>query len=154
MLRLAGFAFALILSLLSAPSAFAQDPADAAAYKGYTLSMDKLNRFLAAVTAATKAAEADPAFQEEIDAMMEEPDDTIAEKRAQYSGHPKIFAFFQQQGLTMDDVVIGPTAAAYAMAVAANPNPGPLMEFVTPAQVAFARQNQAALQQFFMVLPR
>jgi hypothetical protein len=117
--------------------------------RAYPLSLDKLARFKLATDAAIKAAESDPAMAAEQEAMEAEPDKTVAERRAVFVKHPKAFAFYRQQGLTIDDVVVGTLAAANAMVAAGAPDPRPFAEFVSPAQLAFAKANMAALQKIF-----
>jgi hypothetical protein len=151
MLRIASFAslaVSVFLAFAPIPAAAAADP-DAAVLRAYPLSLDKLARFKLATDAATKAVENDPAMAAEQEAMEAEPDKTLAEKRAMFVKHPKAFAFYRQQGLTIDDVVVGTLAAANAMIAAAAPNPQPFAEYVSPAQLAFAKANMAALQKIF-----
>ena len=152
-MRFAGFlAVAFMLSLFAASPGHAAANPDAAVMKAYTLSMDKLNRFAAAVTEAEKAIEADPELQAEREAMDMEPSGTLADNRARYIKHPKLFAFFQRQGLSMDDVVVAPAAAGNALAAISQPDQAAYADFVSPANLQFARQNQAALHQFFMTI--
>jgi hypothetical protein len=154
--RVAGLVFvALFLSLLSAPSGHAAGDPDEAAMRAYTLSMDKLNRFAAGVQAFEKAAETDDTLEAEREAMEELPSDSFAEKRAQYMKHPRIFGFFQQQGLSLDDIVVGLNAAGMALAAVSQPGAdAALGHVVSPAQLQFARQNQAALAAFFEMIGR
>ena len=103
------FIVALFLSFLPASGHAAANP-DQATIRAYTLSMDKLNRFATAVEAFEKAAETDDTLPAEREAV-EDAGDTLAEKRATYAQHPKVMAFFQAQGLSVDDIVVGLQAA-------------------------------------------
>ena len=138
-LTLAGFA-----SL--APVAAQAASADDAATKAYTLNLDKLTRAAAAYQELERAVAMDPALPQEFEAYGQEDDFTFADKRAAFAKHPKIWAFFARKGLTPDDVIVGFKAAANAYVASVSPTPQIFAELVSPAQLAFAKQNQAALQ--------
>ena len=142
-LRLLVLLFGLVAVPL-APAAAAD--ADEIAVRNYVLSLDKVNRYIAATEALAKAVESDPALAAEQEAAEQEPGDTIAELRATVVRHPKLLAFFRQQGLSVDDAILLPFAIVNAMIVAET---GIAIAEVNPAHVAFVKQNKALLEQAF-----
>jgi hypothetical protein len=147
--------FAAFLALAVTPVCAVAATADDITIRNYMPSMDKLNRFLAGTKAMYAAIKADPALRAEAEASENETaTDTLAQKRAHYAKHPKLFAFYQRQGLTPDDVILGMMAATNAYAAAAMPNSAAVAQLVSPAQIAWAKANQAALKNVFGELQR
>jgi hypothetical protein len=143
------FALAAFLAFAPVPVVAAAAGPDVAAYRNYTLSIDKLNRYWAATEAMYKAMASDPAMQAEAEAAENEDSDTLAQKRALFARHPKMSGFYTRQGLSIDDAIIAPIAAANAFAAVSTGNEAAFAQFVSPAQMAFAKANQPALKKLF-----
>ena len=138
---------ALLVGLLPATfTAAAAADADDLAIRNYVLTVDKVTRYAAANAAYMKALESDPSLAAEQEAAEQEPGDTIADLRAIMLRHPKLLAFFRQQGLTPDDTILLPLAIVNAAIVAET---GTALVDVNPAHVAFVKQNKALIEKAF-----
>ena len=141
-------AAAILIALAPLPSVAQSgfSPADNAVFKAYVLDAGKVNRFIAGVSALTMAKQTDAAIAEEYERMDSEDGTSLAQLRAKLSRHPSIYAFFQRQNLTTDDVVLIPLVLTFAgVAVAA---PGQMADAVSGAQVNFYRSNGPLMQRF------
>jgi hypothetical protein len=116
---------------------------DKAVMRGYVLTADKLNAFIDSIGALAAARKGDDSLAREVDAADSEPAGTLADLRAQVSGHPKVYEFFQRHGLTVDDTVLIPLVAGYASAGTEGNDPVFFSDRVSPAQVNFMRDNSA-----------
>jgi hypothetical protein len=139
-------AIAVFVAFAPLPSAAQSgfSAADNAVFKAYVLDAGKVTRFIAGLNALAMAKQMDDAIAEEYERMDSEDGTSLAQLRAKLTRHPRIFAFFQRQNLTLDDTVLVPlvmTFAGVAMAV-----PGQMAEAVSPAQVNFVRSNAALVQ--------
>lgn len=143
--------FALAAMVALAPvTAFAQgfSAADSAAMKAYVLDAGKMNRFVTALTSLAAAKKSNAALAAEFEMMEEEEGDTLTAMKAKITRHPRIFAYFQNQGLTVDDAVLLPlTAVSAGAAVAVNGDAG-FATVVSPAQMNFVRGNAALMERF------
>ena len=138
--------FALLIAF--APAAQAQDfsAADKAALKTYVLTAAKVNGFIAGSTALAAAVKMSDALAADTADMENQPSDTLGQLRANVSGHPRVFAYYQRQGLSVDDAVLLPLVLFSAGAAAEFP--GQLADVVSPAQVAFVKANAALMERF------
>ena len=136
------------LSAFAVASAAADDAAGDRMLKSYVLSMDKVAKYDAASKAITAAMKSDPGIRAEAEKMGDEPQDTLAELEAKFTRHPRLFAFYQKQGLSKDDAVIIPMAVIGACALAQASPADTGDDTTSPAQVAFCRKNLVALKKF------
>jgi hypothetical protein len=105
-----------------------------------------VNRFIAGISALTMATQSDDAIAEEYERMDGEDGTSLAQLRAKLARYPRIFAFFQRQMLTADDVILIPLVLTFAgVAMAA---PGQMADAVSPAQLNFVRSNAALVERF------
>ena len=132
---------AVLLSVSAAAPSYAAD-AQELAIKSYTLTADKVARYFAGAQALTEALKADPALKAEEEAASNEPDDTLAQMRATIAKHPKLYAYFQRQGLSVDDSILLPLALLGAVFAVESGMPDAFADTVSPAQMNFVRQNK------------
>ncbi|MBV9990191.1 MAG: hypothetical protein JOZ72_02775 [Alphaproteobacteria bacterium] len=130
-------------SLAFASPAFAKNdlsPADLAALKSYSLSMDKVTAMQAAMDDAHKM----PGMDKQMHGA--EDSKSIAEMEARMSAMPGAMALFKKHGLTAHDVVVMPFALMDAGMCVLYPSAAPkLADRVSPAQIAFYKQHKAEL---------
>ena len=144
---LAGVAACAVLIAASAQAAKNDDPAGAKALHDYTLSMDKVKRYGAAMEAWQAAGGADPALKAEGEKMNGEPDATLADVAAKFDRHPRVYAFFAKQGLSKLDAAAMPIALMDAITVVQMPQIGPKMaDRVSETQIAFCKAHMAELK--------
>jgi hypothetical protein len=137
-------AVAAVVLSLSGP-AFAKgadlSPADLAALKSYTLSMDKVKGMQAAMDEAKKSGAA---------AHMKSVGDdskSLAEMEAKMNALSGPMAIFRKHGLSAHDVVVMPFALMDAgMAVSYPSAAAKLSDRISPAQIAFFKQHQTELK--------
>jgi hypothetical protein len=139
---------AVFLSLTAAAPAVAAS-ADELAIKNYTLTLDKVTRYLAANEAFEQAKKTDPSLVAEEEAADNEPSDTHAEIRAIAAKHPRLYSFFQRQGLSVDDIILLPQALIAAYGAIKSGQPELFADMTRPAQINFVRQNEAAISKFY-----
>jgi len=140
---------AVVAFIAVAPIASAQQdfPAgEKAAMRAYVLTPQKVNGYIAATNALAAAAKSDASLAREIETKENEPGDTLAEMRAMWTSRPRLFAFYQRQGLSTDDVVILPVVFITAGAVVELKDSTQAGDTVSPAQVAFVRANPGLSQ--------
>ena len=140
------FAIAMVVAFAPLPSSAQSgfSAADSAVFKAYVLDAGKVTRFIAGLTALAMAKQMDDAIAEEYEQMQSEDGDTLAQVRAKLTRHPRIFAFFQRQNLSLDDTAIIPMVMTFAGVAAAIP--GQMADVVSPAQLTFVRLNPALAQ--------
>jgi hypothetical protein len=142
---------AVFLSAAATAPAYAAD-AQELAIKNYTLTADKVARYFAGAQALTAAMKSDPALKAEEEAASNEPDDTLAQMRATVAKHPKLYAFFQRQGLSVDDSILLPLALFGAAFAAESDMPEAFADTVSQAQINFVRQNKDLVAKGMQVL--
>lgn len=120
-------------------------PEDKVIIRDYVLSADKFEAFIDGLMMLAAAKNSDVALARELDEIDREPADTIADLRAQVTGHPRVFEFYQDQGLTADDTVLIPLVAGYAAASTEPDDPVWYADRISPAQVNFMRENAALM---------
>jgi hypothetical protein len=116
-------------------------PAEKSAMRAYNLTTQKVEAYIAATNALAAASKSDPSVAQELEAIENEPNDTLAQLRTAITRHPKIFAPFQRQGLSVDDAIMIPLVITFASAAAVSNNAGPFAELINPAQVAVLKAN-------------
>ncbi|HEY4944149.1 MAG TPA: hypothetical protein VII56_22165 [Rhizomicrobium sp.] len=139
----------LALALLVAAPAAAK-PDNDPGYKimhDYVLTLPKVKAYEAAYAALTTAARADPSLKAEVEAASAENDQTVAATIDKMTKHPRIYAFFQKQGLSKAEATLLPlilmdacTAAQYPTMVAQ------LADRMTQAQADFCKANMATIK--------
>lgn len=130
--------------LCESPAAVAQ-ASDDALMKAYVLTLVKVNGYLTATQTLADARKEDRALVTDITAMKDADSETVAEVRAALKARPRILAFFQKAGLSVDDVVLIPRVLAAAGVAAEFPAASGA---ATAAQIAFVKQNRAVLDRF------
>lgn len=116
-------------------------PADLAALKTYSLSMDKVNAMQAAMDEARKANMAEKLQGTGDNAK------SLAEMEANVKATSGAMAIFSKHGLSAHDVVVMPFALMDASMCVLYPSAAPkLADRVSPAQIAFYKQHQAELK--------
>jgi hypothetical protein len=142
-----GCAAALVFVAAQAQAAGHMSAADNKTLHDYVLTMPKVKAYETATENLTTAAKADAALKAEGDKASEEPDKTFADIKAKFAHHPRLYAFYAKQGLSVDDAVLIPLTLMSACTVAQYPQIAAKMaDSVSPGQVAFCKQNMAALK--------
>jgi hypothetical protein len=140
--------FAAVLTLLAAPAlaAHAPDP-DAHLMHDYALSMPKAKAYDAAYLALVTAAKSDKGLQADVAAASSERAPTIADTIAKMDRHPRVYAFFQKQGLSKNEAALLPLILMNACAAVQYPAVLKSMgDMISQPQVDFCRANMAALK--------
>jgi hypothetical protein len=114
----------------------------------YVLTMAKVKAYETATENAMAAGKSDPSLKAEGDKMSGEPDKTLVDVKAKFAHRPHINAFYAKEGLSMNDAVLVPLTLMSACSVVQYPQIAEKMaDSVSPAQIAFCKQNMAALKQ-------
>jgi hypothetical protein len=113
----------------------------------YVLTLPKVKAYETAYGALTTAAKADAALKAEVAAASGENDQTVAATIDKMTRHPRLYAFFQKQGLSKMEATLLPlilmdacTAAQYPTMVAQ------LADRMTQAQADFCKANMATIK--------
>jgi hypothetical protein len=123
-------------------------PAEKAQLKNYVLDTGKVTRYITALNALAMAKRSDPQIAREYDQMENEAaTNRLADMRSAYGRHPRIFAFFQRQNLTVDDAVVLPLAVVMAGFATTMPG-GQMADTISPAQLDFVRANGPLMERF------
>jgi hypothetical protein len=120
-------------------------PEDKAIIRDYVLTVDKFEGFIDGLITLAAAKNSDVALALELDEIDREPAETLADLRAQVTGHPRVFEFYQDQGLTADDTVLIPLVAGYAAAATEPDDPVWYADRISSAQVNFMRENSTLM---------
>ena len=138
---------AVLLMSGSTGAAELKDPAGDKAMREYVLTLPKVKAFEAAGEALEAATEKDQSLKDEGEKMDNEPDKTFADLKAKIVHHPRFYAFFSKEGLSQDDAVLIPLTLITACSVAQYPQIAEkLSDRVSPSQIAFCKENKAALE--------
>ena len=135
--------------LFTTPALAAHSPPDPGAHimKDYVLTMPKLKAYETAYEALVTAAKTDPSLKADIDAASSEHDPTIADTIAKMDHHPRVYAFFQKQGLSKPEAALIPLIVMDACMAVQYPQVLQTMgDMVAPAQVAFCKANAAGIK--------
>src|SRR5258707_11347119 len=103
-----GFVTAAFLFMTPALAAHAPPDPNAHVMKDYVMTMPKLKAYETAYEALVVAAKADPSLKADVDAASSENDPTIADTIAKMDHHPRVYAFFQRQGLSKTEAALVP----------------------------------------------
>lgn len=139
---------AAALLLVAVPAA-AEDPPDfpgAHIVHDYVLTMDKISAYERGYDALHAAIAADLDLKREFDAWHAEKDPQIADTVAKMAHHPRIFAFFEKEGLSAQEAALLPIVVKGGCA--GLHDPAILAKFsvvISPDHVEFCRANEAVL---------
>ena len=142
-------AVAMLVAFMSGAQAQISNftPAEKAQLKSYALDAGKVTRYITALNALAMAKRSDQQIAREYEQMENEAATSrLVDMRSAYGRHPRIFAFFQRQNLTVDDAVVLPLAVV--MAGFASTAPGQMADTVSPAQLDFVRANGPLMERF------
>jgi hypothetical protein len=141
---------AAVAALVSVGVAQAEAPdPDTLALRGYALSLDKAQHYATASKALKKDASAKPDIAAELQTMQSEPQASLADINAMMGRHPKIYGYFQREGLSVHDTVMLPLVLVSAMSAVESPQPERYAADVSPEQLAFARTHMQELKMLF-----
>ena len=133
------------LALGGVPSATAQPsritPEQREALLAYSLTLDRANHLIAAMSAVTQYIVSQPDWQQ---TLKQNAGLTSAEQAARMEKNPTISGVLKQNGLTAREYLVGVPALRMALMAAqglASPN-----IVASPANVAFAKANLAELK--------
>jgi hypothetical protein len=142
-----GCALTIIAGAASVRAAGQVSPADNKMLHDYVLTMPKVKAYETATENAMAAGKSDPSLKAEGERMSGEPDKTLADIRAKFAHHPRLFAFYAKQGLSMDDAMLIPLSLMGACTVAQYPQIAAKMaDSVSSSQIAFCKQNMTTLK--------
>jgi len=139
----------LAAAALFATPALAKPAPDPGAHimHDYMLTMPKAKAYEAGYLALTTAAKADKTLQAEIEAASTERAPTIADTIAKMDHHPRVYAFFQKQGLSKTEAALLPLILMDACAGVTYPQVLKTMgDMVSQPQIDFCKANMAALK--------
>jgi hypothetical protein len=143
-------AAAAVLALLTGPALAAgkveNDP-NIHVLHDYVLTMPKLKAYDAAYGALNGAARTDKGLQADIAKASSENDQTIAATIGKMDHFPRVYAFFQKQGLSKMEASLLPLILMDACTIAEYPQAQAQMAtMVAPAQAAFCQANMPAIK--------
>lgn len=139
----------LAAAMLLAMPAFAAHAPDPSAHlmHDYVLSMAKAKAYDTAYLALGTAARSDKSLQAEIEAASSERAPTIADTIAKMDRHPRVYAFFQKQGLNKMEAALLPLILIDACSAVSYPQVLQSMaDMVSRPQVDFCKANTAQLK--------
>jgi hypothetical protein len=137
---------ALVLAAAPAYAKAASDPGDKLLHDT-VLSMPKLQAFDRAYKLLIAAAQSDPALKADSAAMSAEQDPTVADTIAKMDHHPRVYAFFQKQGLSKTEAALLPIALMNAcMAVQYPAIAKQMADSIAPGQIDFCKTNAAGIK--------
>jgi len=146
MTRFCIFAVILLVATPALAAQHAPDP-DEHILRDYVLTMTKLKAYDTAYTSLTTAAKTDKSLQADVEAASSEASPTIASTIARMDHHPRVYAFFQKQGLSKTEAALLPlilldacTAVQYPQILKSMPG------MIGPAQIDFCKANQATIK--------
>ncbi|HXC55609.1 MAG TPA: hypothetical protein VNU97_09950 [Rhizomicrobium sp.] len=135
--------------LLATPAMAAKQAPDPGAHlmHDYALSLPKAKAYDTAYLALTTAAKTDKSLQAEIEAASREHDPTIADTIAKMDHHPRVYAFFQKQGLSKMEAALLPLILMDACSGVQYPQVLQTMgDMVSQPQIDFCKANMAVLK--------
>ena len=137
---------ALVLATTPAFAKVATDPGDKLLHD-YVLSMPKIQAYDRAYKTLVAAAHADPSLRADSAAMSAELDPTVADTIAKMDHHPRVYAFFQKQGLSKNEAALLPIVLMNAcMAVQYPAIAKQMADTVAPGQIDFCKANAGAIK--------
>jgi hypothetical protein len=136
----------LVLAATPALARMPSDPGDKLLHD-YVLTMPKLQAYDRAYRALVTAAKGDPSLRADSAALSAEQDPTVADTIAKMDHHPRVYAFFQKQGLSKTEAALLPIVVMNAcMAVQYPAVARQMADTVAPGQVDFCKANNAAIK--------
>jgi hypothetical protein len=142
--------FAALALLIAATPALAGNDNDPG-YKilhDYVLTLPRLKAYDAAYGALTTAAKTDAALKADLAAASGENDQTVAATVGKMDHHPRVYAFFQKQGLSKAEASLIPIILMNAcMGVQYPAVLAKMGNMVAAGQVDFCKTNMAAVKQ-------
>jgi len=121
-------------------------PADKMVLKRYTLTMPKVKAYEASSIALRAAEAKDGSLKVDQEAAGSMQTSDMNGEFAKMDHHPRVFEFFAKNGLTKQDVILIPMTLMGACMVVQYPSSAAgLADQTSPAQIAFCKSNQAAL---------
>jgi hypothetical protein len=137
---------ALALAATPALAKVANDP-DNKLLHDYVLTIPKLQAYDRAYGALISAARSDPSLKADSAAMSAEQDPTVADTIAKMDHHPRVYAFFQKQGLSKTEAALLPIVLMNAcMAVQYPAIARQMADTVAPTQIDFCKANGAQIR--------
>ena len=137
---------ALVLAAAPALAGTGNDPGGRVLHD-FVLTMPKLQAYDRGYKALIVAAKADPSLKADSEAMSSEQDPTVADTIAKMDRHPRVYAFFQKQGLGKPEAALLPIVLMNAcMAVQYPAVARQMADMIAPAQVDFCKANGAAIR--------
>ncbi len=136
-------------ALVATPALAAHEAPDPGAHlmHDYVLTLPKMKAYDAAYGALTTAAKTDKSLQAEIEAASSEHDPTIADTIGKMDRHPRVYAYFQKQGLNKMEAALVPLILMDACTGAQYPQILQTMgDMVSQPQIEFCKANMAALK--------
>ncbi len=113
----------------------------------YVLTLPKVKAYEAAYTALTTAAKADASLKAEVAAASGENDQTVAATIDKMTRHPRLYAFFQSQGLSKMEATLLPLILMDACMAAQYPTMvAQLADRMTQGQADFCKANMATIK--------
>ena len=113
----------------------------------YVLTMPKLKAYDAAYGALITAAKTDKSLQSDVAKASAEDDKTIAQTIAKMDHYPRVYAFFQKQGVSKMEASLLPLIVMSACTVAQYPTAqAGLAKEVAPGQATFCKANMAQVK--------
>jgi hypothetical protein len=113
----------------------------------YVLTMPKLKAYDVAYGALITAAKSDKGLQADVAKASAENDQTIAQTIGKMDHFPRVYAFFQKQGLTKTEASLLPLIVMDACVVAQYPTAqAGMAKEVAPGQAVFCKANMAAIK--------
>jgi hypothetical protein len=146
-LRAGAVIAALLLAAMPARAAGQVSSVDDKMLHDYVLTMSKVKAYEKATESMMAPSKTDPSLKTEGDKASDEPDKTFTDIEAKFAHHPRLYAFYAKQGLSMDDAILLPLSLMGACTVVQYPQIAAKMaDSVSPAQIAFCKQNMATLK--------
>jgi hypothetical protein len=141
----------LAAALLAATPVLAKTAADPSAHVMHdmVLTIPKLKAYDAAYGALTTAAKSDKSLATDLAAAAGEHDPTIADTIAKMDHHPRVYAFFQKQGLSKPDAALLPLVLMEACTAVQYPQllkDKDMAVMIGQPQVDFCKANMAAIK--------
>jgi hypothetical protein len=134
----------------AAPAVAADKPDNDPGYKimhDYVLTMPKVKAYDTAYGALLAATKTDPSLKADLAAASSENDQTIAATIDKMNKHPRVYAFFQKQGLSKMEASLLPLILMDACTASQYPSMIPqLADRMTPAQADFCKINMATIK--------
>jgi hypothetical protein len=134
--------FCLALAAVAAAQMSKMSPEDRQAILDYQLTLPRANDLISAMAVMTRYLMSRPDAKER---MLKAMSMTAAQRRAMMEADPKAIAILKEHNLSASDYLIGVPALRMALMAAQAGGGGGTM-VVSPANLAFAKANLAALK--------